>query len=314
MPYTVVRKRARRRNYRRKSNANFIRRKKSSGAQQNQLLRLNSQVMKINKKLNDQTIWKQFYMENVYAGSPDGDPVPLPYKFYVIPLTRPDLWKPCFQAREDDPRGTTYYGNKFMGQSMDLRLRFFVGDTTGTCPPHTVTYWIVSMHKEGGTNVLIDTNNMQTTLAGGGTFNNGALMNQRYWLDSNVNATSQPAGLTILNKAAFKIHRYRKFYLGNVLNNSELEDAQVTTSLSSVQKNFHEKLSYRNHIKTPTAAPTASDNPVRGFTDMEIEDLEPNDRRYLIIHVSAETPVAATATAVNVAYNCLFNGRIIQGG
>ena len=297
-----------------KSNAKYIRRKSGARAQQNQLLRLNSQVMKINQRIADQTIWKQFYMENVYSGSPNGAPIVLPYKFYVVPLTRPDNWLPCFQSRQDQPRGTNYYGNKFMGQSMDLRMRFFVTDNTGTCPPTTVTYWIVSMHKEGGTNTLVDTGDMNTTPTGGGTFNNGALMNQRYWLDSNVNSSTSPAGLTILNKAAFKIHCYRKFYLGNVLNNSATESGQLTTSLSSVQKNFHEKLSYRNHIKTPTATATASDNPVRGFTDMEIEDLEPTDRRYLVVHLSRETQLPEAATGISLAYNCLFNGRIIQGG
>lgn len=310
----VIKKRIRRVRRGKKSQAKYIRRSNSAGAQQNQLLKLNKQVMSLNRKVSEQTIWKQFYMENVHQGSPDGTPVPLPYKFYVIPLTRPDLWKPCFQSRLDNPRGDNYYGNKFMGQSMDLRLRFFVTDATAILPPTTISYWIVSLHKEGGTNTLVDTGNLATTLAGGGVFNNGALMNQRYWLDSNVNSSAQPAGLTILNKAAFKIHTYRKFYLGNVLNNSAAEDSQTTTSLSSVQKNFHHKMSYKNHIKTPTASAVESDNPVRGFTDMEIEDLEPCDRRYMIIHQSAPPIEAADSTTVSIAYNVLFNGRIVQGG
>lgn len=310
---TVIRKRIRRRP-RRKNQAKYIRRKKSSTAQQNQLLTLNKRVNSLHQKMKSQTIWKQFYMENVYSGAPNGDPLVLPYKFYIVPLTRPDNWVPCFQSRLDNPRGSNYYGNKFEGHSMDLRMRFFVTDTTAFQSPTTITYWIVSLHKEGGTNTLVDTNNMQTTPAGGGQFNNGALMNQRYWLDSTVNSTSQPAGLTILNKQAFKIHAYRKFYLGNVLNNSATEDGQATTSLSSVQKNFHEKMSYKNHIKTPTGSPVENDNPVRGFTDMEIEDLEPNDRRYLIVHTSYETPNQADSTSISLAYNIMFNGRIIQGG
>lgn len=310
----VIRKRIRRPRRRSKNQAKYIRRKSSAHDQQNQLLRVNKQIMSINRKLKDQTIWKQFYMENTYSGAPNGAPIVLPYKFYVIPLTRPDNWSPCFQSRQDNPRGTNYYGNKFMGQSMDLRMRFFVTDNTADCPPVTVSYWIVSLHKEGGTNTLVDTNGLQTTLTSGGTFNNGALMNQRYWLDSNVNSSTQPAGLTILNKAAFKIHAYKKFYLGNILNNSATEAGQLTTSLSSVQKNFHEKLSYKNHIKTPTGSPTESDNPVRGFTDLEIEDLEPSDRRYLITHLSYETQLPADATGISLAYNVLFNGRIIQGG
>ncbi len=217
-----------------KSNANYIRRKKGANAQQNQLLKLNKQMMSLNRKVKDTLIWKQFYMENVYVGTGDGDPIALPYKFYVVPLTRPDNWEPCFQSRVDNPRGTNYYGNKFIGNTMDLRMRFFIGDSTATLPPTTVSYWIVSLHKEGGTNTLVDTEQLNTTLTGGGVFNNGALMNRRYWLDSNVNATAQPAGLTILNKAAFKIHCYKKFYLGNVLNNTSVEDSQLTTSLSSV--------------------------------------------------------------------------------
>ena len=311
----VIKKTIRRPKRRSKNNAKYIRRKNSAVAQQNQLLKLNKQVMFLNRQMKDQTIWKQFYMENVFWQSPNGDPVPLPYKFYVVPLTRPDNWEPCFQSRIDNPRGTNYYGNKFMGQSMDLRLRFFVSDNTATLPPTTISYWIVSLHKEGGTNTIVDTNNLQTTLTGQGTFNNGALMNRRYWLDSNVNYSgSQPAGLTILNKSAFKIHAYRKFYLGNTLNNSITEDTQNTTALSSVQKNFHHKMSYKNHIKTPTASAVESDNPVRGFIDMELEDLEPQDRRYLVIHQSAEPVAAADATTVSLAYNVLFNGRIVQGG
>lgn len=311
----VIKKTIRRPRRRSKNNAKYIRRKNSATAQQNQLLKLNKQVMSLNRKVSDQTIWKQFYMENVYLGSPDGAPVELPYKFYTVPLTRPDNWEPCFQSRIDNPRGTNYYGNKFMGNSLDLRMRFFVSDSAAVLPPTTISYWIVSLHKEGGTNTMVDTNNLQTTLAGGGTFNNGALMNRRYWLDSNVNYSgTQPAGLTILNKAAFKIHAYRKFYIGNTLNNSITESTQNTTALSSVQKNFHHKMSYKNHIKTPTATAVESDNPVRGFTDLEIEDLEPCDRRYLIIHSSSEVAAHPDPTTVSFAYNIIFNGRIIQGG
>ena len=103
LKYMVI-QRTRRPRRRTKNASKYIRRKKSSTAQQNQLLRLNSQVNRINRKIAEQTIWKQFYMENVYAGSPNGTPFVLPYKFYVVPLTRPDNWVPCFQSRGDVPR------------------------------------------------------------------------------------------------------------------------------------------------------------------------------------------------------------------
>lgn len=256
-------------------------------------------------------------MENQYPQNPDTfTPLVLPYKFLTVPLVRPDKWRPCFQSIGSSPGAPTpSFGPKYMGQSMDLQLRFAVLDNAASMPQAVIHMWLVKMNNENGNQVLRDTVQLQTTApASGGNFNNGALHDQRYWIDTTIkgDATSTtPSGLVMLNKSAFNILYHKKFQMGNQLNNTALEDAQPTTSLTSTVRNFRVRIPYKNHIKSALGTTTQTD-PINGWKAIEREELEPKDQVFLIVHTNYPSVGVVDATSIACSYNVVFNGRVLS--
>ncbi len=311
-------KRGRRSRYRPGKTANYIRRRTSAGHQANQLLRLNKQVSALTIATRHQTLWQQFYMENQYPQDPDNfTPVILPYKFLTVPLVRPDKWRPCFQSigtQDDD--GFPSFGPKYMGQSMDLQLRFAVTDNAASMPQTIVHMWLVKMNNETGNQTLRDTLQLETTApASGGNFNNGARHDQRYWIDTTIKGdetTTTPSGLVMLNKSAFNILYHKKFQMGNQLNNTALADSQATTALTSTVRNFRIRIPYKNHIKSALGTTVSSSNPVTGWKAIEREELEPKDQVFLIVHTNYPSVGVVDATTLDMSYNVVFNGRVLS--
>lgn len=309
-------RRYRSRRYKPRKNANYIRRNKSAGAQANQLLRLNKQVAALTIANRHKNLWQQFYMENEFTQNPsNATPMILPYKFVTVPLVRPDKWAPLFQTplAEDDGYN---FGPKFMGHSMDLSLRFAVTDNAASLPQTIVHMWLVKMKNDTGNQTLRDTLQLQTTApASGGIFNNGAQMDQRYWVDTIIkgDATSTtPSGLVILNKNAFNILYHKKFQMGNQLNNTALEDAQQTTSLRSTVRNFRIRMPYKNHIKSPLGTQPVATDPQNGWKAIEREELEPKDQVFLIVHTNYPSVGVVDATSLDLSYVVKFNGRVLS--
>jgi hypothetical protein len=261
-------------------------------------------------------------MENQFPQDPDNfTPLVLPYKFVTVPLVRPDKWRTCFQSIGSTPGSPSpSFGPKFMGQSMDLQLRFAITDNAASLPQTVVHMWIVKMDNETGNQVLRDTLQLQTTApASGGNFNNGALHDQRYWIDTTIkgdDTSTTPSGLVMLNKSAFNILYHKKFQMGNQLNNTALDDAQPTTSLTSTVRNFRIKLPYKNHIKsalgtTATAGGTQTP-PATGWKAIEREEMEPKDQMFLIVHTNYPSVGVVDATSLDMSYNVVFNGRVLS--
>ncbi|AXQ66046.1 MAG: putative capsid protein [Cressdnaviricota sp.] len=309
---TTYTRRNRRSRYRPKKTADYIRRKNSAKDQANQLLRLNKQVSSLTIANRQKNIWQQFFMENEFPQVPDTPtPLVLPYKFSTVPLVRPDKWSPCFQS-STGTTGTEDFGDKFMGQSMDLQLRFALTDNALSLPQTIIHMWLVKMRNDTGNQALRDTLQLQTTLAGGGSFNNGSLCDRRYWIDTTIkgDATSTtPSGLVKLNKTAFDVLYHRKFQMGNQLNNTALEDAQVTTSLASTVRNYRIRIPYRNHIKSALGEKTQPSD-VQGWKALEREELEPKDQVFLICHVNYPSVGVTDPTTIDLSYNVVFNGRV----
>lgn len=305
------------RRYKPRKNANYIRRATSASAQSNQLLRLNKQVAALTVANRHKNLWQQFYMENEFTQNPDTPtPLILPYKFVTVPLVRPDKWRALFQTPLGEENTGYNFGPKYMGHSMDLSLRFAVTDNAASLPQTIVHMWIVKMRNETGNQTLRDTLQLQTTSpSSGGLFNNGANMDQRYWVDTTIkgDATSTtPSGLVILNKSAFNILYHKKFQMGNQLNNTALEDAQQTTSLRSTVRNFRIRMPYKNHIKTPLGTqPTASDFQW-GWKAIEREELEPKDQVFLIVHTNYPSVGTVDPTTLDLSYVAKFNGRVLS--
>ncbi len=316
MQNTTYSRRGRRSRYRPGKTADYIRRKSSAKDQANQLLRLNKQVSSLTIANRQKTLWQQFYMENQFPQEPDNfTPVILPYKFLTVPLVRPDKWRPCFQSiGSQDDDGVVSFGPKYMGQSMDIQLRFAVTDNAASLPQTIVHLWVVKMNNETGNQVLRDTLQLETTApTSGGNFNNGARNDQRYWIDTTIkgdDTTTTPSGLVMLNKSAFNILYHRKFQMGNQLNNTALADAQETTSLTSTVRNFRIKLPYKNHIKSALGTQPVTTDSLTGWKALEREQLEPKDQVFLIVHTNYPSVGVVDATTLDMSYNVVFNGRV----
>jgi len=313
---TTYKKRGRRSAYRPRKTADYIRRKTSAQAQANQLLRLNKQVSSLTIANRQKTMWQQFYMENQYPQEPDNfTPIILPYKFLTVPLVRPDKWRPCFQSLGTDDDYVSY-GPKYMGSTMDLQLRFAVTDNAASLPQTIVHMWVVKMNNETGNQVLRDTLQLETTSpASGGNFNNGARNDQRYWIDTTIkgdDTTTTPSGLVMLNKQAFNILYHKKFQMGNQLNNTALDDAQETTSLTSTVRNFRIKIPYKNHIKSSLGTQPVLTDRLTGWKAIEREQLEPKDQVFLIVHTNYPSVGVVDATSLDMSYNVVFNGRVMS--
>ncbi len=310
-------RRGRRSRYRSGKTSNYIRRRTSANHQANQLLTLNKQVSALTIANRQRTLWQQFYMENQYPQNPDDfTPLVLPYKFLTVPLVRPDKWRPCFQSIGSSPGAPTpSFGPKYMGQSMDLQLRFAVLDNAASMPQAVIHMWLVKMNNETGNQVLRDTVQLQTTApASGGNFNNGALHDQRYWIDTTIkgdDTSTTPSGLVMLNKSAFNILYHKKFQMGNQLNNTALENAQPTTSLTSTVRNFRIRIPYKNHIKSALGTTTQT-NPISGWKAIEREELEPKDQVFLIVHTNYPSVGVVDGTSIACSYNVVFNGRVLS--
>lgn len=319
---TTYSKRGRRNRYRSGKTANYIRRRTDANAQANQLLTLNKQVSALTIANRQRTLWQQFYMENQFPQDPDNfTPLVLPYKFVTVPLVRPDKWRPCFQSIGSTTGAPApSFGPKYMGHSMDLQLRFAITDNAASLPQTIVHMWIVKMDNETGNQVLRDTVQLQTTAPGsGGNFNNGALHDQRYWIDTTIkgdDTSTTPSGLVMLNKSAFNILYHKKFQMGNQLNNTALEDAQPTTALTSTVRNFRIRLPYKNHIKsalgTTATAGGSQDPPATGWKAIEREEMEPKDQMFLIVHTNYPSVGVVDATSLDMSYNVVFNGRVLS--
>ena len=315
---TTYSRRGRRSRYRPRKTSDYIRRRTSADHQANQLLRLNKQVSALTIANRQRTLWQQFYMENQFPQDPDNfTPLILPYKFVTVPLVRPDKWRPCFQSIGSvEADGVASFGPKYMGQSMDLQLRFAVTDNAASLPQTIVHMWLVKMNNSTGNQVLRDTLQLQTTApASGGNFNNGALHDQRYWIDTTIKGdetSTTPSGLVMLNKSAFNILYHKKFQMGNQLNNTAIADAQPTTSLTSTVRNFRIRMPYKNHIKSAPGTTAAAADADSGWKAIEREELEPKDQVFLIVHTNYPSLGVVDATTLDMSYNVVFNGRVLS--
>lgn len=304
------------RNTRSKRNR-YIRSSRSSKAQSKQLLMVSNKVANLSREIRMKRQWRQFAMENVFTDGGNTEPQELPYKFRVIPLTRPDNWQPCFQSNLGTGINqiSNQFGNRFIGRSMRLSMRFEVTNKELRCPPTTVQMWVVSLKNETGLRCLQETNQLETTEGGLGDFNDGSISNNRYWIDTTIRGGTAPASMVMLNKDVFKIHYFKQFTMGNTLVGDVLEEAQPTTQMKSVIRKYYTKLPYLNHIRVGSNTPADATSSRRsGWRDLEIEDLQPNDRRYIIIHTHYEyTPTFEVYSGLSFSYNCLFNGQTVGG-
>lgn len=273
-------------------NKKLIKTRKNATSQQKQLLSIQRQVNQTNSKLRDRAQYAQFDCPLDDAdGGTSGTQKTLPNgEFYITDLIKPNLYTPIFQSTS-----TITLTNKFQFSSFDIQMLFSPKVSETPLTPRIVRVWVLSLRDETAQKTLNETNQM----TGAGL---DASPVREY-----VYKTTSFGGLDTLikfNPAAFKIHAYREFLMGNILNETALpeEDAdQDSANLSDPIKRARIQFTMRNKLKPPTES----------WRTMTPAQVMPRDRRYLCVHVGGwGGPGVDGDNNVVMNTNIVANGRL----
>lgn len=282
---------------RRKTNASqknkrYIKARKSSYHQQRQLLSLQKQNQRLYNKVRDRAQYAQFFVpiDEPDAGTNGNQKTLENGEFYVTDLVKPNSFAAIFQSSS-----TTTLSNKFQFRSYDIQMLFSPKNSETAMTPRVVRVYILGLRAETASRTLNETSNMSSDGL------NQASPN------TYTRITNSDGGLPTLvkfNPACFKIHAYREFLIGNILNeNSQepLEDNQASANLKDPIKRariFH-KMS--NKLKTG----------IGSWREITPNQLMPNDRRFLVVHVGGWGGADVDGdNAVVMNTNIVVNGRL----
>lgn len=273
-------------------NKKYIKNRRSAYHQQKQLLSLQRQVQFQHSKLRDRAQYAQFFvpLDEPDAGT-NGSQVTLPNgTFYVTDLVKPSQFASIFQSTS-----TVTLTNKFQFSSYDIQMLFSPKNSETALTPRIVRVWVLGLRPETGARTLNETNQMSSAGL------NQSPINEYY------RAVTSDGGLNTLvkfNPAAFKIHAYREFLMGNILNETSqepVEDNQSSANLSDPIKRARIMFRMRNKLKPPTES----------WRTMTPNQLMPNDRRFLCVNVGGwggEGVDGDNAVVMNT--NIICNGRL----
>ena len=273
-------------------NKKYIKNRRSAYHQQKQLLSLQRQVQFQHSKLRDRAQYAQFFvpLDEPDAGT-NGSQVTLPNgTFYVTDLVKPSQFASIFQSTS-----TVTLTNKFQFSSYDIQMLFSPKNSETALTPRIVRVWVLGLRPETGARTLNETNQMSSAGL------NQSPINEYY------RAVTSDGGLNTLvkfNPAAFKIHAYREFLMGNILNETSqepVEDNQSSANVSDPIKRARIMFRMRNKLKPPTES----------WRTMTPAQLMPNDRRFLCVNVGGwggEGVDGDNAVVMNA--NIICNGRI----
>ena len=273
-------------------NKSYIKNRRGSYHQQKQLLSLQRQVNYTHNKVRDRAQYAQFFvpLDEPDEGS-NGSQVTLPNgSFYVTDLVKPSQFASIFQSSS-----TVTLTNKFQFSSYDIQLLFSPKNSETAFTPRIVRVWVLGLRPETGARTLNETSQMTSTGL------NNAPINEYHRI---VNSDGGLATLVKFNPAAFKIHAYREFLMGNILNETEVTEPladQVSANISDPIKRARIMFRMRNKLKTPSES----------WRTMTPNQLMPNDRRFLCINVGGwggEGVDGDNAVVMNA--NIICNGRL----
>lgn len=297
MPYGNRRYRPRRRNYRRKKylSKSYIKSKTGNKSQANQIVSLQRQIKSLSTKAGDAEQYVQYLQQN----TDDDAPITLTSgKMTCIPLVDPVSWVGIFQS---DNR--TNNSNKFRGRSLGMQAQFILGNTEEPCPPIPVFMYVVSLRKERGQEFLNDLGTWTTDEkqqgklfpdGGANTFLN------KYYSRTTIEdgVLNNMNSLIFLNKGVFKIHMFKRFFIGNQLNWANVpDDNRPSTNIRDANKMIYHKQRFTNLITPGTGM----------WKDMDLEDLATKDNLFCLIHYDVPTALEPDLT---VSISTLFTGKV----
>lgn len=273
-------------------NTRYIKNRRGSYHQQKQLLSLQRQVKFQHTKLRDRAQYAQFNVPLDEAdGGTTGHQKTLPNgSFYVSDLVKPSAFTPIFQSTS-----TITLTNKFQFSSYDIQLLFSPKNSETALTPRVVRVWVLGLRPETGSKTLNDTAQMSSAGL------NAAPANEYTY------STQSDGGLNTLvkfNPAAFKIHAYREFLMGNILNETSQEpvtENQLSANVSDPIKRARIMFRMRNKLKPASES----------WRVMTTAQIMPNDRRYLCVHVGGwGGPDVDGDNEIVMNTNIICNGRL----
>lgn len=282
---------------RRKTNAStknkrYIKARKSSYHQQRQLLSLQKQNQRLYNKVRDRAQYAQFFVpiDEPDEGTNGNQKTLENGEFYVTDLVKPNSFAAIFQSSS-----TTTLSNKFQFRSYDIQLLFSPKNSEVSLTPRVVRVYVLGLRPETASRTLNETSNMSSD-----GLNNASP-------NTYTRITNSDGGLPTLvkfNPACFKIHAYREFLMGNILNEEDqalAEGNQPSANLKDPIKRariFH-KMS--NKLKTG----------IGSWREIAPNQLMPNDRRFLVVHVGGWGGADVDGdNAVTMNTNIVVNGRL----
>lgn len=295
MPYGRRRYRRRGR-YRRKKYMpkSYIKSKTGRKSQANQIVSLQRQIKSLAVKQSDNSQYVQYQKQFVQS---DGAPLDLTGQImYAFPLVDPKNWAQIFQA---DNR--TDNSNKFRGRSMGLQMQFILGNTEEPCPPLPVYVYVVSLRQERGQEFLTNLGTFtEAQKTGGKPFPAGSV--NKWYARTSVEegVVSDMQSLLWLNKGVFKIHMFKRFFIGNQLNwanAAAAEDNYPSTNIRDANKLIYHKQQFSNLI-----------TPGQGqWKDMNVADLATKDNLMLLVHYDKPTSIEPNLT---MSATAIFTGKV----
>lgn len=270
-----------------KKNTKFIKKSKTAGSQQKQLLSVQRQVVALKSKVRDRAQYAQFRCPIENGSGVSNDAITLvDGDFYVNNLMRPSSWGNIFQSTAEATSG-----NKAIIKNFDIQCVFSPSDSLIAMTPRIVRLYVVSLKAETAADTLNQTNNMSS--AGLNAVANGQL----YW---NSFVDGGLATMVKFNPAAFKIHAYREFTVANIIQETpQPEDDVAVTNTKDALKRVRMRIRRGNKIKPPTG----------NWKAMTENDVMPKDRLYLIAHVGGWSNVAEL-NAVRMDTNIVAQTRV----
>lgn len=270
-------------------NKNFIKKSKTAGAQQKQILSIQRQLDHTKTKLRDRAQWSQWNLPLEPASL--GNSVDLTDgQFYVVGLTRPAAMNGIFQSTNQQGQQpvTALSSNIATYRSCDIQLLFSPKNSLTPLTPRVVRVYVLSLKKETASDTLQITNGMNT--AGLNAVAPGVL----------TYVTNSDGGLPTLvkfNPAAFKIHHYREFTIANIVQETAGDEDVAITNTRDALKRVRIRFNMNTKVKPATGV----------WPDMTEADIMPLDRKYLVIHVGGWN--ADGDNDVHMDSNIFFNMR-----
>lgn len=298
MPYYGKRRYRRRRNYRRRRRympKSYIKSKTGNKSQANQIVSLQRQIKSLAVKTDD----SQQYVQYLQQLTDDDAPITLTSgRMTCLPLVNPSTWVRIFQSD-----GRTDNSNKFRGRSLGLQAQFVLGNTEEACPPIPVFMYIVSLRRERGQEFLNElgewtAGEKETGKLWPVTPNSGFI--NKYYSRTTVESgvLENMNSLIFLNKGVFKIHMFKRFFIGNQLNWANVPDDNLpSTRIGDANKMIYHKQRFPNVITPGTGQ----------WKDMNLEDLATKDNLFCLIHYDVPTALEPSLT---VSLSTLFTGKV----